>query len=390
MLAIDEGSENHKGTMWQIHISREKSKWFTMVLPLLVMKDEGLAHQPRPSLQRRSDLELNMLSLHFLRAPSVMFFPYTTYEISAIFSPNPLTLTIPREPLNRINGKNWLLARSGVSPCSLVNDQHAGHTWTWANKDHSETREFDFEEETRLAAAARAYLFEEIRYVYDEKASIKDGMKSSRPSRYEFALKNIDYSSTKYYIRWYVSRYNELIERLIAIGKPNASDRQKALVTGWTLNRLAVDAYTILVTDAPYLRKWQFFGFLDALAALRNELDKTGHDKDSDRRTATSMLSREFYSATLLPVLRQIPQASLQAEIEKHTGTIYSAIENLDTGDAAGADLLWDYRNTRHGYTLRNTESRRRLLLHDGAIPNDLPDLAIALWHYLLLSFPFL
>jgi hypothetical protein len=50
--------------------------------------------------------------------------------------------------------------------------------------------------------------------------------------------------------------------------------------------------------------------------------------------------------------------------------------------------VLWLYRTSRHGYTLRKETERLALLQHTGKIPNDLPDLAIALWHYILLRFP--
>ena len=53
-----------------------------------------------------------------------------------------------------------------------------------------------------------------------------------------------------------------------------------------------------------------------------------------------------------------------------------------------GQDLLWAYRNSRHGYAITNHQ-RQALIAHDGKIPDNLPDLCIALWHYLLLEFPF-
>jgi hypothetical protein len=54
----------------------------------------------------------------------------------------------------------------------------------------------------------------------------------------------------------------------------------------------------------------------------------------------------------------------------------------------SGQKLLRAYRNSRHGYKINENE-RRALIAHDGKIPDNLPDLSIALWHYLLLNFPF-
>jgi hypothetical protein len=47
---------------------------------------------------------------------------------------------------------------------------------------------------------------------------------------------------------------------------------------------------------------------------------------------------------------------------------------------------LWAYRNSRHGYSIQDIET---LLKHSGKIPDDLPDLCIALWHYVLLGLRF-
>ena len=54
----------------------------------------------------------------------------------------------------------------------------------------------------------------------------------------------------------------------------------------------------------------------------------------------------------------------------------------------SGQDLLRAYRNSRHGYAITEYQ-QQALISHNGKIPDNLPDLCIALWHYVLLEFPF-
>ena len=140
--------------------------------------------------------------------------------------------------------------------------------------------------------------------------------------------------------------------------------------------------------DAPYIRKWQFFGLLDAVAALKNEFDGTGHKGNKDRDTAQEMLEKPFLQQFLEPTLGRIPVRAIRDEVLAHTRAQYDAVDQMRTDDQTGSKLLWLYRNSRHGYTLRDTNKRRQMLEHCGTIPNDLPDLAVALWHYVLLKFP--
>lgn len=125
---------------------------------------------------------------------------------------------------------------------------------------------------------------------------------------------------------------------------------------------------------------------MDGLAALKNELDETGHKGAADGETARGMLSQSFFQNDLLPTLRQIPTSAIRNQIIDHTARIYNAIDGMNNGTHSGPELLWIYRNARHGYAIT---AREELFLHSGKIPNDLPDLVIPLWHYILLNFPF-
>jgi hypothetical protein len=192
---------------------------------------------------------------------------------------------------------------------------------------------------------------------------------------------------TTAYLEWYVEQFNALFEELLAIGQnSDQAGREKCLVTGWTINRLAVDTIAISITDAPYIRRWQFFGMLDAIAGLKNEFEGTSHYNDA--QTAKEMLDLAFFRQTIEPLLSRIPIPAVRDELLTHTRIQYHAIDEMQTDGCTGPELVRLYRNSRHGYTLRNSDDRRQLLEHCGSIPNDMPDLAIALWHYVLLKFP--
>jgi hypothetical protein len=240
-----------------------------------------------------------------------------------------------------------------------------------------------------LATAAKVYLLDDIRYVYDEEVRSHDSSKTNTPTRHCFSENMAAFDATKEYLAWYIEQFNALFDRLRAIGQENTPEkRELCLVAGWTLNRLAVDVMVISVMDAPYVRKWQFFGLWDAIAALKNEFDGVGHNGSADCDSARRMLEELFFHQHIEPALNQIPVKAIRDELLAHTQTQYEAIEQMRTTEQTGPEVLWLYRNSRHGYTLRDPDRRRQMLRHSGIIPNDLPDLAIAFWHYILVRFP--
>ena len=368
-----------------------------MMLPYFVLHDD-LHLMPRPSLQTESDLDLITLPHYVCEVPAVLFFPYITCTVEGWFrEPFGPTFVIPQIPLDRLKGRYWLDSLASRQVELIMSDQ-TGLRHGWINVDGSPYSEdgwpIDYLELKRLATAAKSYFLDEIRYVYDESKRSRDARKTSTPTRHCFSEDVATFGATKEYLNWYIERFNVFFDKLLAIGQENDKEkREKCLVAGWTINRLAVDVLTISLVDAPYIRKWHFFGLLDAVAALKNEFDNVGHDKDHD--TAKKMLEEPFLQQFLEPALDQIPVKSIRDEVIAHTRTQYEAIAKMKIVDKekgsvliSGSDLIWLYRNTRHGYTLRKTDDRIALLKHSGEIPNDLSDLAIALWHYVLLRFP--
>ena len=252
--------------------------------------------------------------------------------------------------------------------------------------DTPQEKGIEFQEVIRIASAAKIYLLEDIRYVYDESKSLFDNPKTSTPSRYCFQSKTTEFEITKEYLNWYIDRFNIFFSKLLTIGKQNDPDKRiNCFIAGLTISRLAVDALTILSTDIPLLRKW-----------LINLLTTGKSNSKKDRPKAIEILKKPFFQNQLLPTLKQIPTDPIQKEIITHTERIYEGIENMEMNikskgggrTLTGTDLLWAYRNARHGYAIQEKD-QEALLLHSGKIPDDLPDLTISLWHFLLLRFPF-
>lgn len=349
------------------------------------------------NLQEESDLDLNTLPLYVCKVPSVIFFPFVTYHCGTWFT-TPVNFIIPNVPFNRLHGKNWV-NNLALSPAHLVNPEYSNSkyrlAWIEPNGHIKPENVRSHAEIISLAASAQTYFMDEIRYVYDENKSAFDGMKSSRPARYCFDEQVASFDVTKVYLEWYVTVFNDFIDRLLRFGKQEIKEKSvRFLVAGWTVNRLAIDMLTIFSTDTPYVRKWQFFGFVDAMAALINEFVLEDKDRTSrsritkDKETARQLLSQDYFQERIRPALEQIPVSVLRNEVIAHTETIYKSIDGMGTKGISGQELLWAYRNSRHGYTI-NENDRKALIAHNGKIPDDLPDLGIALWHYLLLAFPF-
>ena len=170
-----------------------------------------------------------------------------------------------------------------------------------------------------------------------------------------------------------------------------------SVFAGLTVSRLAVEVVTILSTDVPIIRKWQFFDFLDAMANLVNFVTGIKTSPPQDKARVLEILNTEFCEKELIPTLKLIPINSIRDELVTHTQNIYNQIKEMSivakrsdkTYSITGSEILWAYRNTHHGYALLNKD-KDALLLHSGKIPDDLPDLVIALWHYILLKFPFM
>ena len=241
------------------------------------------------NLQQDSDLDLQTLPIYACKVPSFLFYPFVTYHCGTWFTSGP-NFIIPTQPLNRLQGKNWIDGIA-ISPAHFVNPEYSESKyrlgWIEPNGSIKPENIYSHAEIISLASAAKTYLGDEIRYVYDENASILDAQRSNKPSRYCFNQSIADFENTKKYLTWYISTFNELFGNLLELGEQKDKEkRTQFLIAGWTINRLAVDTLTIMSTDVPYVRKWQFFGFLDALGSLINQvtIGKTGVSRSLCKR----------------------------------------------------------------------------------------------------------
>jgi hypothetical protein len=334
MLQVTNRQRETDGEMWLTEPRRDEWVWIFSALPYLVHEDlrfEALKFPPDGYLQRDSDLDLKTLPLYVCKVPSVAFFPYVTYFVGTWFQTTP-TFVIPRVPLDRLGGRFWL---DGIVswPFDLIRPEHRGLRLRWVKPDGTPcSKGIEYMELVQRAYAARTYLLDEIRYVYDESKSSLDSRKTNAPSRHQFSEEVAAFAATEEYLNWYIDSLNGFFSKLIAIGKHNDKEgREQCLI-------------------------------------------------------AKSMLEQTFLRNSLVPTLEKIPVKTIRDQVIDHTINIYDAIDRMSTKNATGQDLLWEYRNSRHGYAIKKRDA---LLLHSGRIPDDLPDLTIALWHYVLLGFPF-
>jgi len=396
MIRVRDKRQGTHGEIWFTEVDEDQWLWLVAALPYFVHHDD-IGHPPTRAMQRDSDLELTTLPQYACKAPATLFFPYITYIVRNWFDrPFGPTFIIPTEPLNRLHGRYWLSSLT-CNPIELARPPDSGLRHGWINDDGSALISGDWPMEClelrRLAAAAQTMLLDEIQHVYDETRSSDDSVKTNTPSRHSFCASLVEFEVTKQYLDWYIGAFNRLFASLMSIGQRNTrTDREQCLLTGWTINRLAADVTAISTVDVPYIRKWQFFGFLDGVATLKNEFLGISHRQDA--ATAQDILTPAFFRSHLEPVLAQIPVDRIRQEVVTHTEAIYNAIADMQLEDPrhgdnpSGPELLRLYRNSRHGYALMRERDRHRLIMHSGQIPDSLPDLCIALWHYILLSFP--
>jgi len=402
MLTIHNKRHGPNGEWWLTKIDNDKWKWLFATLQSLTRQDDlDFFLQPTPAFQRDSDLGLTELPQYVCKIPAVIFFPYVTCIVeSRLSGRNGPMFVIPQVPLNRLHGRYWLASLSAKQGQLIMEDKpRLRHGWIDKDSEYGIAEDdgtFGYLEVKRLSTAAESFLLDDIRFVYDESKHSRDMSKTNTTNRHCFGDEVVAFVATKEYLAWYIDCFNSLVDKLITMGKLKSQDkhenqvaREKCLLAGWTINRLAVDVLVMSSVDAPYIRKWQFFGFLDAVVALVNGLDGTGSNPSKDAAKFKKLLGKQFFVDELEPTLNQIPVSSIRDELVLHTRSQYDAIEKMKIGAQTGPELLWLYRNTRHGFLLGKSDNRKQILRHSGQVPNDLPDLAIALWHYVLLRFPF-
>lgn len=357
----------------------------------------GKGHRNR--LQSKSGIDLQTLPLFACKIPSYQFFPFVTYHCGTWFTKGP-NIIIPKNPVNRLSGKNWLRNLATTPMDLLNNDISESACWFMGMGSDGKVLPDSIISQTELQSlslAAQTYFLDDIRYAYADNNRDKI-FKTSIPSRSSFSENIVSFNNTRIYLDWYITIFNQFLDKLLNFDD-QSDDRKytQSLTSVWTINRLAIDALSILAMDTSYVRKWQFFGFLDALGNLINQFSTEKSSVGQDKEKFCELLEMSYFTDLIRPILEMIPVPDIREELISYTQSIYKSIEGMEVklttnGDervVSGPKLLRAYRNSRHGFSINETD-KSALIAHDGNIPDNIPDLCIALWHYVLLGFPFI
>ncbi len=183
--------------------------------------------------------------------------------------------------------------------------------------------------------------------------------------------------SRKEYLEWAIQGIDSLIEETLRIEHPITR-----LLIQWTISRIAVETYLIAILDVPILRKTILYHLLDKYASLMHlaEFPFSGlaRGQVGEVEAWLAMLRQEMWTQQVMPALSKIPGQVGQFLIHSAEW----AYEKLAEGSPT-PEQLRAYRNTSHGYTIRDASD---LLRDTGEVQNDLPDISLGLWHYLLAS----
>jgi hypothetical protein len=189
------------------------------------------------------------------------------------------------------------------------------------------------------------------------------GPKSITSAKHVKPTKCIDY------IRWITDAVSIRMREILQID--DAIRREQLTMT---FNRASCDAILAAASQLPYMSKVFFFACLDKVANFLVQIDLF----DKDTVAWRYITSEDFLGGEFLKVIRTIPDTPGKELIS----TIESVSENLRL-DGITPDLLRDYRNSHHGYSLTRG-SVERLFRHSGEIHNDTTLLATPLLLYLL------
>lgn len=360
------------GEEWHIKVAKETTH----------LRDEMVGRAPKLN-QRASDIDFDLLDFYCLKPPAIWFYPHIAYLISRLAPRQrvPLVIHIPNQPLNREDGKNWLMSISSPSWLLLGEPRKGAASrlgWIDENDTLSSAGWVVTEQEARaLALAVEEQYLHDVRFVYDKTKSIQAARQDYIATQYHYPRKVVEPESTKQYLEWYIPKVGNVMASIVKM-----DDALSRHVVSLTVNRIAIDLAQIMTIETPYLRKWYFFYLLDSLTSLEGL--RQGLSAKQLKVKATGIwkefLEDTFYNNRVKQALQQIPNPVIREHLQEHISAEYSKLT------PALINLLRTYRNTHHGYYLANEKAIKDLLAHSGEISNDLPDIAIGLWHYLLLD----
>ena len=204
-------------------------------------------------------------------------------------------------------------------------------------------------------------IFDELSHVFG------DDRNPGRDQRYVFPNEPLDISSTMSLLTWWIAAVSKRMDNLLS-----SQDSTTASLVALTMNRILVESTLLNVSFNHLQRKTLFLSVVDKWANLL----ANARGRKDEVRIWREILSRNFVSSRIKPFLRKLdsPLGELLSRMASY------AVDNLAI-DGLRPQLLRVYRNTAHGYSIRDAAL---LLKHDLPINNDVPDLASLLVLYLL------
>jgi hypothetical protein len=143
-----------------------------------------------------------------------------------------------------------------------------------------------------------------------------------------------------------------------------------------TFNRAAIDSIYATTLEVPYMAKTFFFAAIDKISNLLKTIGRVG---DSEEQIWKRLVSKEFIQTELATVADEIPGPIG----DDYRSTVQWSLQILNW-EQTTPELLRAYRNSLHGYHLRNRDVAARLFYHSGQVNNDLTLLAALYIHYVL------
>jgi hypothetical protein len=201
------------------------------------------------------------------------------------------------------------------------------------------------------------------------------------------ASEEAPFSSADYYsyIEWYINRIPKLYDFILA-----QSDKDDAYLAALSVSRIVFETYLNILSEIPLIRLLLTFSTMDKLANLAYEL---GYSTQNESDTWLALLSPDFL-ARCSTILDHIPGLGHHFSMlnkwmrEDLLGiTNERRLQNLRR-DLNASKLMRIYRNSHHGYLLRDDLVRKTLLSHSGDIFNEFPDIVFLFWNAFLTDPP--
>jgi hypothetical protein len=183
------------------------------------------------------------------------------------------------------------------------------------------------------------------------------------------------------YFGWYMSTIHNLYDFLLGI-----NNEESIFLASISISRIMFEIYLTIMSDIPLIRLMLAFAVLDKFANLSCEL---GYSQKSEPQTWTDMLSNDFFykSSNLLKSIpglaKYLSQWCSYAQEELQYIVNEKELRGLRP-DLTPNKLMRIYRNSYHGYLLRDDPDRKTILSHSGDIFNEFADIAFCFWNAFL------